>query len=285
MPSTAAPSATRPLVVFYHGNSFPASTYNVLFRHLEQRGYAVRAIEKFGHDPAYPVTSNWPHLVQQLADFTARHVEASGQPAFLVGHSLGGFLSLMCAARHPQPAGLPVRGVVLLDSPVIGGWRAAALGVAKRARLLGSVSPGAVSRKRKNEWLGKDEVFAHFRSKKTFAAWNEDVLRDYIEHGTYDAPDHSEGRRVLSFDRNVETSIYNTLPDNLEQTLRQHPLACPVAFIGGLRSAEIRQVGMALTRKVTRGRITMLDGSHLFPMEKPAATAATIEAALLNIST
>jgi len=40
-------------------------------------------------------------------------------------------------------------------------------------------------------------------------------------------------------------------------------------------------VGMALTDKVTQGRITLLEGSHLFPMEKPEATAAAIEAALL----
>jgi hypothetical protein len=29
--------------------------------------------------------------------------------------------------------------------------------------------------------------------------------------------------------------------------------------------------------------MTMLDGSHLFPMEKPVATAAAIEAALLAL--
>jgi len=274
----ASPSA-KPLIIFSHGNSFPASTYGVLFRNLQTRGYAVKAVEKFGHDPAYPVTSNWPHLVQQLADFTAKQVEKSGQPAFLVGHSLGGFLSLMCAARHPALGGQPVRGVLLLDSPVLGGWRAAALSVAKRARLVGSVSPGAISRKRKNQWLGKDEVFAHFRSKKAFALWDEEVLRDYIEHGTHDG----EGQRLLSFDRNVETAIYNTLPDNLDRLLRRHPVKCPVAFIGGRQSVEMKQVGMAMTEKVTRGRIMMLDGSHLFPMEKPAATAAAVEAALLNM--
>jgi hypothetical protein len=37
---------------------------------------------------------------------------------------------------------------------------------------------------------------------------------------------------------------------------------------------------MAMTQQVTGGRIMMLDGSHLFPMEKPLATAAAIEAAL-----
>ena len=57
-------------------------------------------------------------------------------------------------------------------------------------------------------------------------------------------------------------------------------MQCPVAFIGGLKSEEIKRVGMAMTRQVTGGRIMMLDGSHLFPMEKPLATAAAIEAAL-----
>ncbi len=272
-------TASKPLIIFSHANSFPASTYGVLFRGLEARGYQVKAIEKFGHDPAYPVTSNWPHLVQQLADFTAEQVEHTGQPAFLVGHSLGGFLSLMCAARNPALGGLPVRGVLLIDSPILGGWRAAALSVVKRAQLVGSISPGAISRKRRHEWLGRDEVLAHFRSKKAFARWDEQVLRDYIEHGTHDAA----GQRLLSFDRNVETAIYNTLPDNIEGLLKRHPLKCPVAFIGGRQSAEMKQIGLGLTEKVTKGRIMMLDGSHLFPMEKPVATAAAIEAALRNL--
>ena len=273
------PTSTKPLVIFSHGNSFPASTYGVMLQSLKSRGFGVKAIEKFGHDPRYPVTSNWPFLVQQLADFTAHEVEKSGQPALLVGHSLGGFLSLMCAARHPELGGLPVRGVVLLDSPIVGGWRATALSVAKRARLVGSVSPGAVSRKRKQAWASRDEARAHFASKKIFARWNPQVLSDYIDHGTQDA---GPGQRVLSFDRNIETAIYNTLPDNLEAILKRHPLKCPVSFIGGRQSVEMRMVGMALTEKITKGRTMILDGTHLFPMEKPVAAAAALEASLLN---
>ena len=288
-PPPISPSA-RPLIVFSHGNSFPASTYSVLFRQLEARGFDVRAIEKYGHDPAYPVTGNWPHLVQQLADFATQQVEATGRGVWLVGHSLGGFLSLMCAARHPVLGGLPVRGVLLMDSPVIGGWRAAALSVAKRARLVGSVGPGTISRKRKHQWASQDEVMAHFRSKKAFAQWDDQVLRDYIEHGTHDVERDDKGndpaavQRHLSFDRDVETAIYNTLPDIMDALLKHKPLKCPAAFIGGLQSVEIKQVGMALTHKVTQGRITMMGGSHLFPMEKPAAAAAAVEAALLNMA-
>ena len=46
-------------------------------------------------------------------------------------------------------------------------------------------------------------------------------------------------QRVLSFDREVETAIYNTLP---HQTWTPYSkkilLKCPVAYIGGLRPPE-----------------------------------------------
>lgn len=57
-----------PLIIFSHANSFGAGTYKVLFKHLKTRGFTVKAVDKFGHDTAYPVSNNWPHMVQQLAD-------------------------------------------------------------------------------------------------------------------------------------------------------------------------------------------------------------------------
>ncbi len=260
------------LIIFSHGNSFPAATYGALFKNLRARGFVVKAVDKFGHDPTYPVTDNWPHLVQQLADFAEREGVKAGEPAFLVGHSLGGFLSLMCAALHPELA----RGVLLLDSPLLGGWKAKALNAMKLTPLVGSLSPGAVSRKRRHTWPTKDAVLEHLRHKKAFARFDPQVLHDYVTHCTHDV----DGQRVLTFDRDVETAIYNTLPDNLDQLLRRHPLKCPVAFIGGRQSVEMKRVGIAMTEQVTHGRTMMLDGSHLFPMEKPVATGAAIEAAL-----
>ncbi|MBU4182140.1 MAG: alpha/beta hydrolase [Hydrogenophaga sp.] len=275
------------LIVFSHANSFPASTYGVLFKSLRARGFSVRAPEKFGHDPAYPVSSNWPHLVQQLADFAAPEIERHGQPAWLVGHSLGGFLSLMCAARHPALGGHGVKGVLLLDSPVLGGWRARALELAKRTQLVGSISPGKISRKRRNAWPDAQAAFDHFAHKKAFARWEPQVLRDYIAHATHDETTEQGMRRVLGFERDVETAIYNTLPHNLDRLLRRHPLPCPVAFIGGTESLEMKQVGMAMTHRLVGRdhpeRLLMVEGSHLFPMEKPQETAATIDAALRSL--
>ena len=86
-----------------------------------------------------------------------------------------------------------------------------------------------------------------------------------------------------SFDRDVETAIYDTVPHNLGGAAAHAPAQVPGAFIGGRQSVEMQRVGMAMTEQVTKGRIAMLDGTHLFPMEKPIATAAAVEASLRNM--
>ena len=262
-------------IIFSHGNSFPASTYTVMLDSLRTRGFGVSAIEKYGHDSAYPVSNNWPHLVQQLADFAQAHLDQTGEPAYLVGHSLGGLLSLMCAIKNPALA----KGVLLLDSPVLGGWRATTVGLAKKTSLIGSISPGRVSQSRRMHWPDKAAALGHFASKKAFAKWHPEVLADYIQHGMHE----ENGQQVLSFDREVETAIYNTIPDKIERMLKRRPLKCPVAFIGGLNSREMRLGGVSNLPQITKGRLMMLDGSHLFPMEKPVAAAAAVEAALRNL--
>ncbi len=268
---------SQPLIVFSHGNSFPASTYGVMMDELRRRGFRVEAIEKFGHDSRYPVTNNWPHLVEQLSDFVEGL--AAQQPVFLLGHSLGGFLSLMTAAKHPTW----VKGVVMMDSPLVAGWRANLLRMGKRIPMAEVFSPGAISRKRRDSWANVEEAFAHFQSKRVFAKWHPQVLRDYVDHGTHELLTPDGPRRVLSFDKGIETAIYNTLPDHISGYIKRHPLQCKAALIGGLQSRELKQVGLDFTKRITHGRVFNVDGTHLFPMEHPIVTAAAVEAALLNL--
>lgn len=252
-------------IVFSHANGFPAGTYGQLFAPWRAAGWRVLAIEKFGHDPRYPVTSNWPKLRDQLVHFIEAEVP---EGAFLVGHSLGGLLSLMAACRRPDLA----RGVVMLDSPVIAGWRAHSLQVIKATGLVGRVSPGRVSRTRRHEWPSRTDVRAHFAAKRLFARWAPGVLDDYVAAGTEPRGD----RVVLAFDREVETRIYNTLPHNLDRLMRRHPLRCPLGFIAGSRSREVRTGGLDKVRRLAGERLRWIEGTHLYPMEQPAETAATV---------
>ncbi len=260
----AASKAPR-RIVFSHANGFPAGTYRLIFEAWRAAGVAVHAIEKYGHDPRFPVTSNWPHLRAQLIDFIEREV---GGPAFLVGHSLGGYLSLMAASRRPDLTS----GLVMLDSPLLSGWKARAVQVAKASGIGERFSPGHVSKRRRQQWDSADAAFEHFAAKPAFARWAPGMLRDYIASGT---EPHGTLHR-LSFQRDVETAIYNTLPHHLTRVLRAHPLRCPAAFVRGTDSQEIRQVGLRATERLVHGHILAIEGSHLFPLERPAETAATV---------
>lgn len=258
----------RPLLVFSHANGFPAAVYRKLFAALEP-AFRVRAVPLFGHDARYPVRDGWTSLAQQLVDFL-QHT-CRDEPAILLGHSLGGYLSLMAAQARPDQ----VRQVVLLDSPVVAGWRARLLWLSKRTGLGERFSPAAVTKNRRNRWPDLAAVQAHFASKAAFRQWDADMLHDYSALGTTADP---QGR-TLAFAREVEYRIYKTLPHRLGELARK-PFVVPVSFIGGRDSREIRLAGLGATRRLTQNRMQWLDGSHLFPFESPLETARLIERAV-----
>lgn len=261
---------SQPTLVFSHANGFPAGTYRLLFEQWRAAGWRVEAVEKLGHDPRWPVSSNWPKLREQLIHFI-EGLQAGG-PVVLVGHSLGGFLSLLVSSRRPDLA----RAVLLLDSPVIAGWKAQTLRVVKATTLIRQVSPSRVARKRREHWASREACLAHYASKPLFARWDPRVLADYVAAGTQPDPNDPRGGVRLAFDRQVEAQIYDSLPHHVEQLLHRHPLRCPLGFIGGSHSAEVRQVGLAATRRLCHGHLRTIEGSHLFPMERPDDTAQAV---------
>lgn len=254
---------TRPILHFVHGNSFPAGTYRVFFEHL-RRHYDIQALPMHAHNPAYPVSNGWPHLMRELVDeLKARYRE----PVILVGHSMGGILGLMVAQAHPEL----VRCVVLLDSPLVAGWRAILLRAAKRVGIDKKFSPARFSEKRRHIWPDAQAAYEHYAAKPMFAAWAPDVLRDYIEHGLVP---HPEGV-TLRFTRERETAVYRTLPHHLG-ALARRTFPVPVGFIGGTESVECRQAGLAATRRLVGKHFVKIPGGHLLPMEAPAATANAV---------
>jgi pimeloyl-ACP methyl ester carboxylesterase len=268
-------SSSSRTLVFSHANGFPAGTYEPIFERWRAAGWVVLALPRLGHDPAYPVQSNWGPTREELLAFIARHAPAG--KVHLVGHSLGGILSLLVASRRPEL----VASVVLLDSPVVGGWRAHGLQLVKALGLVGRVSPAKVSHRRRWQWPSRQAAGEHFAARRVFAAWDSQMFQAYLQAGLEPDPEGQTPQAVrLSFTREIETRFYNTLPHHLDALLRRHPVRCPVHFVGGTRSVEMRQAGMAATHRLARQRVRMIDGSHLFPMERPKETADAVLACL-----
>ncbi len=259
-------------LVFAHANSFPAGCYRVLFERWRAAGWRVEALDRFGHDPRFPVTADWRQLRNQLLHFIEHEVRPDA-PVALVGHSLGGVLSLMAACRRPDLA----RGVVMLDSPVIAGVKAAAIAVAKTTGLMTRFPASRIARDRRHRWPDRAAVHAHFAAKPLFARWDARVLADYVQAGFEPTED---GQTRLRFQRDVESAIYRTLPHHLPRLLRLRPPQCPVAFVGGTQSVELRQAGAAASMKLAGERWRWMEGSHLYPFEKPDETADLVLALL-----
>ncbi|MEO7031526.1 MAG: alpha/beta hydrolase, partial [Herbaspirillum sp.] len=215
-------------------------------------------------NPTYPVRNGWQYLVDELANELRTNFS---EPVILVGHSMGGMLSLMVACAHPEL----IRCVVLVDAPVVAGWRAVLLRLAKLTGMDLKFSPAQFSIKRRNHWADAAAAYQHYAVKPMFAAWAPGVLNDYMESGL--KPDATGV--TLSFTREIETAVYRSLPDNIGRMVR-HGVQVPVGFVGGLESIECRQAGLAATRRLVGEHLQLLPGGHLLTMEHPVPTAQAV---------
>ena len=244
---------------FSHSNGFPAACYRKMFSYLEP-AFEIGYINTMGHDPRYPVTDSWPHLVAELIESLERY----RGPVLGVGHSLGGYLTAFAALQRPEL----FRAIILLDSPILGRWQGMIFRMAKQFGFADRVTPAGATRGRRAEWSSADEAYAHFRNRGAFQTFDPECLRDYVTLGMRP----SAGGVTLVFDPEIEYRIYRAFPHGLANELPR--LRVPAGFICGLESADARQIGLATTRKYFR--VVRVAGGHLFPFERPEAAAGAI---------
>ena len=229
-----------------------------MLRPLEPR-FSVSYSEAIGMDPRHPPTEGWPHLVEELIETVAPIA-----PVFGVGHSLGGYLSFLAAARRPEL----FRAIVLLDAPIIGPFRGSMLGATKRLGIVDRVTPAGATRDRRSTWSSREEAKAHFRSRPLFRHFAPECLDDYVAHGLV----QKNHELRLRIDPNIEYQIYRTIPHDMMKHLSK--LRVPAAFIGGAESDVVRRVRLAGMKP--KFRMRKVPGGHLFPFERPREAATSI---------
>ena len=252
----------KPIIHFAHANGFPAKTYGRLFSLLEN-DFQIGYLERHAHDEKFPVGDNWNALKDELK----AAIEANYSEKIIgLGHSLGGVLHLLVAAENPEL----YRQIILLDAPIISRLSSFGLRVLKRTNLIDGFTPSKITKFRRNLWATKREVYEHFKQKPKFARFDEDVLRDYAEHGTIETDHGFE----LFFDPQIEAAIYRTIPHTLPRL--RGKLKIPLTFIGGTDSREAELAGLRFMRRNFAVNFETVAGSHLFPLEKPRETAEKI---------
>ena len=134
-------------IILVHGLWMTGSEMALLKRRLRARGYRVRQFRY------RMVTRDLAFNVERLRAFILQH---KSDQTHLIGHSLGGVLSLHTLQLYPD---LPIQRVVCLGSPLVDS--AAGRRVAKIAAgraILGKTLPEAVLRSPVTEWQGQQQV-------------------------------------------------------------------------------------------------------------------------------
>jgi pimeloyl-ACP methyl ester carboxylesterase len=251
------------IIHFSHANSFPAPVYGKLLRALGQH-YQLGWLDCIGHDPQYPVTDCWPHLVAEtIACLHSRYQ----QPVIGVGHSLGGYLLFYAAIRAPEL----FKGLVILDSPLMGPRRAGFIWLAKKLGLIDRITPGGNTLGRRDSWASVEMMHDYFARKPAFARFDPDCLADYALHGS---EDDGHGGRRLRFRPRIEHQIYCGLPHDFPRYRGQ--LTVPTAFVAASRHDVVRPSDLRYMQRYFGMQLHEVGGSHLFPLEQPLATAQTI---------
>ncbi len=256
----------KEIIHFAHANGFPAKTYSKLFSYLEE-DFEINYLEQHAHNPKFPVADGWERLRDELREELEKRY---AQKIIGVGHSLGGVLHLLVAAENPEL----YKAIILLDAPIISRLSSAGIKFLKKTNLMEKIPLARTTRFRRSFWNTKEEAFEHFRQKEKFVDFDAEVLSDYIEYATT----KTENGVKLLFEPKIEAMIYQTLPDNLPKLRKK--LKVPTVYIGGTKSREARLARLGFMRNNFDFKFHFLEGSHLFPLEKPKETAEIIKEVL-----
>jgi acylglycerol lipase len=111
------PATIRAVVVIAHGAGEHSGRYEHVARRLVDAGYAVYALDHRGHGRSAGRRALVDRMDRVIADVRTlvgrAAAENPGRPLFLLGHSMGGTISIAFAARHQDElAGLALSGPV-----------------------------------------------------------------------------------------------------------------------------------------------------------------------------
>ncbi|MBS1855543.1 MAG: alpha/beta hydrolase [Acidobacteria bacterium] len=252
-----------PPFLFAHATGFHGRCWDRIISHFPER--RCLAVDSRGHGrsskPAPPC--HWRDWGRDLA---ALAESLSLRDAVGIGHSMGGHVSVQCAALRPET----YRALLLVDPTIF------------PRELYGAPFPDvSFTLRRKNHWHGPEEMYQRFHGRLPFSQWRPEILRDYCEWGLT----REGGHYVLACPPPIEASIYENSrqpeSDIYPEIARvRHPVV--VMRAGRTRRPDVFELGASptapdLASRFANGReVVLQDASHYIAMEHPERVAEEI---------
>jgi pimeloyl-ACP methyl ester carboxylesterase len=193
-----------------------------------------------------------------------------------VGHSLGAVATMYAAIDRPDL----FRAVVLIE-PVL--MMPAILQLFATTPIEGLTEDYPlikISKSRRNNWPSREDAFDHYRPKRVFAKWSDDVLWDYIWHGLQRT---NEGEIELIYAPEWEARIYSLPPTDVWDLIPK--IDQPTLGIRGAETDTLVPAAWQLWQMAQpKGKfVNMANCTHLLPMEKPVEIAESIHNFLVEL--
>ena len=251
-------------LVFAHANGYPVGSYR---QFLEGLASEFRVIGYY-HRPMWseesaPELLDWNCFTDDLLETL---VATQSEPVWMMGHSMGGVVSIQAAARQPEL----FRGLVLID-PVFPTPQALEAQRKLPAEAREQIPLVRKTLTRPNRFASRQEAFDFHRGKRVFADFSDSVLWDYINAGTRERPG---GDYELAYCREWEAAAYRSGPEVWAELAA---VKLPVLGLRGDTSTTLSPEAFALWGETQpSAELRNCSGGHLLPLERPGETAATV---------
>lgn len=251
-------------LVFAHANGYPPRSYKRLLAPLADH-YAVAG---FRHRPLWsrepaPARADWNQFANDLIHTLER---GTSGPVWMMGHSLGGVVSMLAALKRPEL----FRGLILLDPVFVKTRLAVGLNLTPRSRLP-KIPMVKRALNRPDRFPDPQSAFEFHRGKRAFNAFDDEVLWDYIRAGFKPG---QGGDWELAYSGGWEAAVYSSLPLVWPRLLR---LKVPTLGIGGETSDILSAAALRRwARLQPQAELHSIPGGHLFPLEQPDQTAKLV---------
>lgn len=254
-------------------NSFPPQTYLPMLRALTDRYRAVSFPPRALWGDAEPPQElqGW----QVLADDLLRAFDKRDmRDLVLVGHSFGAIASLLAAIKAPERCA----ALVLLDPTILSPQRLQGLKNARENKTLAQTPLIKAAARRRRFFDSKDQAFARFRSRSHFAAWSDETLRLYVEHGLRKRPQRPGYELVWSVE--WEIYYYATIYLRIWQELPKLEGLLPLLIMRGGDSDTFERASQEAAQRLlpSATMLTLAGQGHLFPQTAPDETGELIRA-------
>ena len=250
------------IIQFSHANGFPSKTYSVLFEQLKE--HKISTINILGEN-TNSAEINWYDMRDEILESAGQH----GEAVIGIGHSFGGVLTLLAAAKNPEL----FHSIILLDPPLFSSQKRAFIRLLRAMNIEDLVSPSGKSKNRRDHFDSKSQAKSFFQANKLFKNFHPQVLNDYVTHGLTDGKNDVE----LTISVAKELAVFHKMLTSFPQDV--YKVKCTLVYAAKnpiLWRSDLRWI----SKKFTKLKVIPFPGSHLFPLENPESTALMIKRCL-----